>query len=385
MIHSAGHGYRARSVIRRKYPAGSRTRKSVRPHGRSWRSSWSGHPAATTRSRSPATSPTSRTSSTPAGGSRAARASGTTLLTAPTRTLPRCGATCASGSLRRSSVRRKRRTRVQKFTVTSRSPGKISNRSVISTIGWRHIGAVKQPGNGLSPVIRLIRICRFASHCCRRANPEPAERAHTQRTLRKFEARQPSWSRMRRALASIRFSPADRPRLSPARSRTTSTTWTRSPNAKLLQVRLIPLRPIASIVAATGHGYTSADLEAPREQSSFPRMTPTGHAVMPRTESSTAGTAKTLATPRGSAVHRELSQPRTRADGEARYGEQPDPLRARANTRRSARQTVAEPALQHSRQNGSYASWGRGHDSADQTGLPRCCSRHHAVVQLVTI
>ena len=58
--------------------------------------------------------------------------------------------------------RRKRRTRVQKFTVTSRSPGKISNRSVISTIGWRHIGAVKQPGNGLSPVIRLIRICRFA-------------------------------------------------------------------------------------------------------------------------------------------------------------------------------------------------------------------------------
>jgi hypothetical protein len=39
MIHSAGHGYRARSVIRRKYPAGSRIRKSVRPHGRSWRSS----------------------------------------------------------------------------------------------------------------------------------------------------------------------------------------------------------------------------------------------------------------------------------------------------------------------------------------------------------
>lgn len=30
----------------------------------------------------------------------------------------------------------------------------------------------------------------------------------------------------------------------------------------------------------------------------------------------------------------------------------------RALTRRSARQTVAERALQHSRQNGSYASWG---------------------------
>lgn len=30
----------------------------------------------------------------------------------------------------------------------------------------------------------------------------------------------------------------------------------------------------------------------------------------------------------------------------------------RALTRRSARQTVAEQALQHSRQNGSYASWG---------------------------
>jgi hypothetical protein len=45
--------------------------------------------------------------------------------------------------------------------------------------------------------------------------------------------RQPSWSSMRRALASIRFSPLDRPRLAcrPARSRTTSTTWTRFPDA----------------------------------------------------------------------------------------------------------------------------------------------------------
>jgi hypothetical protein len=47
------------------------------------------------------------------------------------------------------------------------------------------------------------------------------------------------------------------------------------------------------------------------------------------------GTARTLATPRGSAVHRELRQPRARAHGEARHGEQPEPLRARANTRRS--------------------------------------------------
>jgi hypothetical protein len=54
---------------------------------------------------------------------------------------------------------------------------------------------------------------------------------------------------------------------------------------------------------------------------------------MPRTGSSTAGMARTLATPRGSAVHRELRQPRTRADGEARHGEQPEPLRARADTR----------------------------------------------------
>jgi len=59
--------------------------------------------------------------------------------------------------------------------------------------------------------------------------------------------------------------------------------------------------------------------------------------ILPRTGSSTAGTARTLATPRESAVHRELRQPRTRADGEARHGEQPEPLRARANTRRYGR------------------------------------------------
>ena len=39
--------------------------------------------------------------------------------------------------------------------------------------------------------------------------------------------------------------------------------------------------------------------------------------------------------------NRELRQPRTRADGEARHGEQPEPLRAGANTRlRSGRLSV---------------------------------------------
>src|SRR5947207_1328410 len=45
---------------------------------------------------------------------------------------------------------------------------------------------------------------------------------------------------MRRALASIRFSPADRPRLASrsARSRTTSTTWIRSPDASFSRFAL---------------------------------------------------------------------------------------------------------------------------------------------------
>jgi len=54
------------------------------------------------------------------------------------------------------------------------------------------------------------------------------------------EAGQPSWSSMRRALASIRFSAADRPRSAsrPARSRTTSTTWTRFPDASFSRFAL---------------------------------------------------------------------------------------------------------------------------------------------------
>jgi len=68
-------------------------------------------------------------------------------------------------------------------------------------------------------------------------NPElPAAKPASQ----KHDARQPSWSRMRRALASIRFSPADRPRLAsrPARSRTTSTIWTKSPDASFSRFAL---------------------------------------------------------------------------------------------------------------------------------------------------
>jgi hypothetical protein len=65
---------------------------------------------------------------------------------------------------------------------------------------------------------------------CKRGKPElsavePANWKH--------EAHQPSWRSVKHALVSIRFFPADRPRLasSPARSRTTSTTWPRSPDA----------------------------------------------------------------------------------------------------------------------------------------------------------
>ena len=62
---------------------------------------------------------------------------------------------------------------------------------------------------------------------------------------------------MRRALASIRFSPADTPRPAsrPARSRTTSR-LNQVPGRQLLQVRLVPQRPIAFILAATEHRYT---------------------------------------------------------------------------------------------------------------------------------
>jgi hypothetical protein len=73
----------------------------------------------------------------------------------------------------------------------------------------------------------------FCPHCARRyrhGSPRlPAP--WNQRTG--TPAHQPSWGSMRRALASICISPAGRPRLASrsARSRTTSTTWTRSPDA----------------------------------------------------------------------------------------------------------------------------------------------------------
>ena len=77
----------------------------------------------------------------------------------------------------------------------------------------------------------------FAGTAVAADNPESLARGTSEIN---HEARQPSWSRMRRALASIRCSPADRPRLAsrPARSRTTSTTWTRSPDASFSRFAL---------------------------------------------------------------------------------------------------------------------------------------------------
>ena len=43
------------------------------------------------------------------------------------------------------------------------------------------------------------------------------------------------------------------------------------PRCQLLQVRLIPLRPIASILA-TEHSYTTADLETPKKSFPGPRL-----------------------------------------------------------------------------------------------------------------
>ena len=70
------------------------------------------------------------------------------------------------------------------------------------------------------------------------------------------------------------------------------------PRSQLLQVRLIPLRPSASIVAAAEHGYTTADLESLGEPFPGPKlvfkMAAIGHTVMPRTGSSATGTARDL-------------------------------------------------------------------------------------------
>ena len=113
---------------------------------------------------------------------------------------------------------------------------------------------------------------------------QPAEPANS-----KHEARQPSWSRMRRALASIRFSPADRPRLAsrPARSRTTSTTWTRSPDASFSRFALYRRDQSRASSPPLSTFYNTADLNAswepfPRTKSPVPRMTAIGDTVVPR-------------------------------------------------------------------------------------------------------
>jgi hypothetical protein len=94
---------------------------------------------------------------------------------------------------------------------------------------------------------------------------------------------------MRRALASIRFSPADRPRVAsrPARSRTTSTTWTRSPDASFSRFALYRRDQSRASSPPLSTFYTTADLNAswepfPRTRSPVPRMTAIGDTVMPR-------------------------------------------------------------------------------------------------------
>ena len=92
---------------------------------------------------------------------------------------------------------------------------------------------------------------------------------------------------MRRALASIRFSPADRPRLAsrPARSRTTSTTWTRSPDASFSRFALYrcdqsrPSSPPPGTVTPQPISKLPGSLS--QRPKLVPRMTVTGHAVMP--------------------------------------------------------------------------------------------------------
>lgn len=85
------------------------------------------------------------------------------------------------------------------------------------------------------------------------------------------EAHQPSWSSMRRALASIRFSPADNPRLASrsARSRTTSTTRTRSPDASFSRFALYRRDQLLSPpLSTTAHPSRSSGPQGtvPREQ-----------------------------------------------------------------------------------------------------------------------
>lgn len=116
---------------------------------------------------------------------------------------------------------------------------------------------------------------------------EPASRRH--------EARQPSRSRIRRALASIRFSPADRPRLAscPARSRTTSTTLTRSPDASFSRFALYRWDQLRSwsppLSTVTPQPISKPPGSHSQRPKLVPRMTGIEHTVMPRTGSSVTG------------------------------------------------------------------------------------------------
>jgi hypothetical protein len=125
---------------------------------------------------------------------------------------------------------------------------------------------------------------RFACTAVSADNPESPARGTSEL---KHEALQPSWSRMRRALASIRFSPADRPRLASrsARSRTTSTTWTRSPDASFSRFALYRCdqsRPSSPPSTVSPQPISKLPGSLAREPKLVPRMTAIGHTVMPR-------------------------------------------------------------------------------------------------------
>ena len=96
---------------------------------------------------------------------------------------------------------------------------------------------------------------------------------------------------MRRALASIRCSPADKPRLASrcARSRTTSTTWTRSPDASFSRFALYRCdqsRPSSPPSTVTPQPISKLPGSLSPGPKLVPRMTAIGHTVMPPTGSS---------------------------------------------------------------------------------------------------
>jgi Amino acid permease len=135
-------------------------------------------------------------------------------------------------------------------------------------------------------LLRCAENAVFRRFACTAVSADNSESAARGTSELKHEARQPSWSRMRRALASIRFSPADRPRLAsrPARSRTTSTTWTRSPDASFSRFALYRCdqsRPSSPPSTVTPQPISKLPGSLAREPKLVPRMTAIGHPVMP--------------------------------------------------------------------------------------------------------